>query len=111
MAIIANKHNIKLRIAKKMRVIMPTRNVNLTSHYNDFVSISIDSGRYKNASEVVRAGLRLLEEEESSRQEKLQALKIITEQAFNSMNRGEFSTLSFDQIADNALDRFKKTSE
>lgn len=90
---------------------MPTRNVNLTGHYNDFVSLSIDSGRYKNASEVVRAGLRLLEEEEATKREKLKALKAITEQAFSSMDKDEFSTLSFDQIADNALNKYKKTSE
>ena len=90
---------------------MPTRNVNLTGHYNDFVSLSIDSGRYKNASEVVRAGLRLLEEEEATKREKLKALKAITEQAFSSMDKDKFSTLSFDQIADNALNKYKKTSE
>jgi antitoxin ParD1/3/4 len=90
---------------------MPTRNINLTGHYNDFVSISINSGRFKNASEVIRAGLRLLEEEESTKQEKLKALKAITEQAFNSMDKGDFSTLSFDQIADKALSKFKNNSK
>ncbi|MFM8478710.1 MAG: type II toxin-antitoxin system ParD family antitoxin [Planctomycetaceae bacterium] len=40
---------------------MPTKNVNLTEHYSEFVDQLVASGRYKNASEVVRDGLRLLE--------------------------------------------------
>jgi antitoxin ParD1/3/4 len=43
---------------------MPTRNVNLTDELDRFVSEKIESGRYENASEVVRAALRTLEREE-----------------------------------------------
>ena len=39
--------------------------ISLGDHFDAFVQSSISKGRYKNASEVVRAGLRLLEEEES----------------------------------------------
>lgn len=39
--------------------------VSLGDHFEDFVESSISNGRYKNASEVIRAGLRLLEEEEA----------------------------------------------
>jgi len=38
--------------------------ISLGSHFDDFIQGRISAGRYKNASEVVRAGLRLLEEEE-----------------------------------------------
>jgi antitoxin ParD1/3/4 len=37
----------------------------LGDHFENFVDDRISAGRFKNASEVIRAGLRLLEEEES----------------------------------------------
>jgi antitoxin ParD1/3/4 len=54
---------------------MPTRNVNLTNELDRFVAKKIKSGRYENASEVVRAGLRTLEREEQQYQAKLAALQ------------------------------------
>lgn len=39
--------------------------VSLDQHFVDFLAAEVDSGRYRNASEVVRAGLRLLEDEET----------------------------------------------
>ncbi len=36
---------------------MPTKNVNLTDHYSQFVEQLVASGQYKNASEVFRARL------------------------------------------------------
>jgi len=38
--------------------------ISLGNYFDDFIKQSIAEGRFKNASEVVRAGLRLLEEEE-----------------------------------------------
>ncbi len=39
--------------------------ISLGNYFEQFVQNSINEGRFKNASEVIRAGLRLLEEEES----------------------------------------------
>ncbi len=39
--------------------------MSLGDYFENFVDSSISEGRYKNASEVIRAGLRLLEEEEN----------------------------------------------
>ena len=39
--------------------------VSLGNYFENFVDGRISEGRYKNASEVIRAGLRLLEEEEN----------------------------------------------
>jgi antitoxin ParD1/3/4 len=46
--------------------IMP--NVALGNHYEEFVKKQLESGRYNNASEVVRAGLRMLEDHEAARE-------------------------------------------
>jgi antitoxin ParD1/3/4 len=54
---------------------MPTRNVNLTAELDEFVTSKIGSGRYENASEVVRAALRTLEREEQVYEAKLAALR------------------------------------
>lgn len=53
---------------------MPT-SVALSSHFEAFVREQVDSGRYNNVSEVVRAGLRLLEDEEKLREMKLAQLR------------------------------------
>ena len=44
-----------------------TRNTSISigNYFDEFIQSRISAGRYKNASEVVRAGLRLLEEEEN----------------------------------------------
>ncbi len=44
---------------------MATRNVVLTATQSDLVDRLVASGRYQNASEALRAGLRLLEREEA----------------------------------------------
>ena len=54
---------------------MPTRNVNLTDELDHFVLAKVESGRYENASEVVRAALRTLEREEQQYEAKLAALR------------------------------------
>lgn len=45
---------------------MPTRNVNLTEELDRFVLGKVETGRYENASEVVRAALRALEREQAA---------------------------------------------
>ena len=54
---------------------MPTRNVNLTAELDRFVRRRVKAGRFENASEVVRAGLRTLEREEREFEAKLAALR------------------------------------
>ena len=76
---------------------MPTRNINLTDHYDHFVHNQIAVGRYKNASEVLRAGLRLLEQQAKEDEEKLAAIRGLAGEAFASLDRGEGTTLEGDQ--------------
>ena len=63
---------------------MPTRNVNLTEELDRFVSAEVKSGRYDNASEVVRAGLRVLEREEQLHQAELARLREAIEEGDRS---------------------------
>jgi len=46
--------------------------ISLGDHFTDFVDQQVTSGRYSSASDVVRAGLRLLEEDET----RLEALRV-----------------------------------
>jgi antitoxin ParD1/3/4 len=63
---------------------MPTRNVNLTDELDRFVVAKVESGRYENASEVVRAALRTLEREEQRYEIKLAALKTAIDEGDSS---------------------------
>jgi antitoxin ParD1/3/4 len=54
---------------------MPTRKVNSTDDLDRFVPEKVESGRYENVSEVVRAALRTLEREERQYQAKLAAIR------------------------------------
>ncbi len=67
---------------------MPTRNINLTDHLDSFVERQVASGRYSNASEIVRDALRLLEEHEQERQAKLKVLRQSAKQGFDEIDQG-----------------------
>ena len=54
--------------------------ISIGDYFDRFIKSRISTGRYKNASEVVRAGLRLLEEEEN----KLMALREAIQEGINS---------------------------
>ena len=47
----------------------------LGTHFEQFVQRQLRSGRYASASEVVREGLRLMEEREAERQARLESLR------------------------------------
>jgi antitoxin ParD1/3/4 len=54
---------------------MPARNVSLTDHLTRFVDDNVETGRFQNASEVVREGLRLLELRQREDDLKLERLR------------------------------------
>ncbi len=59
---------------------MKNTSVSLGNYFDRFVQSQVSSGRYKNVSEVIRAGLRLLENEES----KTLALRNAIQEGLNS---------------------------
>ena len=79
---------------------MPTRNVNLTDHFDTFIEGSVNSGRFGNASEVVREGLRLLEQREAEDRARVAWLRTSVQDAFAAINRGEGTEYaSMDELA------------
>jgi antitoxin ParD1/3/4 len=77
---------------------MPTRNVVLTDHQEEIIDGLVESGRYQNASEVLREGLRLVEQREAEDAAKLKALRKAARAGFSALDRGEFK--EFDNIDD-----------
>ncbi len=71
---------------------MPTRNVVLTDHQASLVEQLVTSGRYQNASEVLREGLRLVEQRETEDAYRLEALRAATQVGLSDMDAGRFKT-------------------
>jgi antitoxin ParD1/3/4 len=65
--------------------------ISLGIHFESFIETSITKGRFSNASEVVRAGLRLLEEEE----EKIIALRNAIQEGIDSGIAENFDAKKF----------------
>lgn len=73
---------------------MPTRNVVLTDHQAHFVEQLVTSGRYQNASEVLREGLRLVERRESEDEMRLSALRDAAKVGIADIEAGNFQSFS-----------------
>ena len=69
---------------------MPSRNVSLTEHFDGFIEANINSGQYKNASEVMRAGLQLLEQRQREDALRLEHLREAARKGFDELERGDF---------------------
>jgi antitoxin ParD1/3/4 len=76
-----------------------TRNVVLSQHQHELVDSLVRSGRYQNASEVLREGLRILERQEVENAAKLAALRKAADQGWSDVDSGRF-----DDIAEGDLD-------
>jgi antitoxin ParD1/3/4 len=72
--------------------------ISLGNHFDEFVSRQITAGRYGSASEVIRAGLRKLEDEEK----KLETLRALIEEG-QASGTAEYSYESLMQELDDEL--------
>lgn len=64
-------------------------NVSLTEELEELVQKKVESGRYSSASEVIRAGLRLLEQEDELRETRLAAMRARVQEGIEQAERGE----------------------
>jgi len=77
---------------------MPTRNVVLTQQQTELIEKLVDSGRYQNASEVLRDGLRLVESREAEDRARLKALRDAARVGLADAEAGRYKT--FDSFTD-----------
>ena len=77
---------------------MPTRNVVLTDRQAELVERLVSEGRYQNASEVMREGLRLVEDREEQAKARLKALREAARVGIADIEEGRYRT--FDSAAE-----------
>ncbi|MFA6402713.1 MAG: type II toxin-antitoxin system ParD family antitoxin [Salinivirgaceae bacterium] len=85
-------------MSEKFIIMDRNTSISIGNYFDTFIQGRISAGRYKNASEVIRAGLRLLEEEES----KLIALR-------EAIQEGIESGIAYDFEPKSHLEKLKAT--
>ena len=89
---------------------MPTRNVNLTEHFDEFIENRVTSGRFSNASEVVREGLRLLEQREHEEKTKLEWLRSAAREGIEDIEHGRYASVHTPEAAKALVAKLRKTA-
>ena len=87
---------------------MPTRNVNLTDHLDRLIEARVNSGRFSNASEVVREGLRLLEQRDQEDKARLKWLRAAVKEGIEDIDRGNYTTLRSGQEIDDFVRQLRE---
>lgn len=92
---------------------MPTRNVILTQHQAQLIEELVSSGRYQNASEVLREGLRLVESRENDYRARLKGLREAARRGLADIEAGRYEAFDdqgalrarLEDIAERAITR------
>lgn len=79
---------------------MATRNVVLSQHQHELVDSLVASGRYQNASEVLREGLRLLEHQEAEDAARLAVLRGAADTGWADLASGRYTDIADDNLDD-----------
>lgn len=90
---------------------MPTRNIVLTTEQEAFISRLVKKGRYQNASEVLRHGLRLVEDEIQRKDIMLENLRQQLDAGMEQFEAGDLASGTVDEIFSKALLKAKKNSK
>jgi antitoxin ParD1/3/4 len=85
---------------------VPTRNVVLTERQTRQIERLVSSGRYQNASEVLREGLRLIESRDAEEKARLAALRAAVQVGIDDIEAGRYRSFA----SPGALRRYLKTS-
>lgn len=91
-------HIMPLAICR-LEYLMATRNVVLPDPLEQDINELVETGRYQNRSEVIRAGLRLLLQQEAQNSAKLEALRNATSSGLMQLERGEYDEITSDDLA------------
>jgi antitoxin ParD1/3/4 len=101
-------HNLPLHLGEEIG--MPTRNIVLTNHQASFVERLVSTGRYQNASEVLREGLRMVEQREAEDASRLEALRNAVNVGIADFNQERYATFdSAAQLRDHLASLASKT--
>jgi len=72
---------------------MPARKVVVTDRQAEMIDRLVQSGRYRNASEVLREGLRLLQQRDAEDEARLIALREAARVGIEDIEAGRYTTL------------------
>ncbi len=100
LAYYANPAKLRRPITRAKDDAMPTRNVVLTAHHERLIAALVNTGRYQNASEVLREGLRMVEAREARDAAKLEALRQMADTGFADLDQGRHRDLHDDELED-----------
>src|SRR6185312_4415112 len=79
--------------------LMPTKNVVVTDRQAKMIDRLVSSGAYQNASEVLREGLRLIEERNREEKARLRAFRYAVQVGINDIEAGRYRDFeSFDEL-------------
>lgn len=77
---------------------MPTRNIVLTDHQEKLINILVRTGRYQNANEVLRDGLRLLQQHLAEDAEKSETSRHTHKAGMTDLEHRQFTQMQADQL-------------
>ncbi len=79
---------------------MPTQNVNITDAQAEFIRLSVASGDYNNASELVREALRLLKEQKDEHLARIEYLRGELQVSLDDLEAGRYTELNTEEDFD-----------
>lgn len=87
---------------------MATQQLELSEHDSEFVRQCVLEGRYKDANEVVEAGLRLLEEREEEERLKLERLRAEVKKGMDDLENGRYVEVNSPEELQALFDKIKQ---